>query len=356
MVVLCGLEHFCGFYALSEVLERKGTTTNIGRYAQIVIEKALKRAIVEAGERVSHLGFGDLPGYAALDQAEETLRRPQDRGTMDRGTSALDGVAEYMKAVAAVQDGTADTRRMPSGLAPLDGALGGGVRPGWLVVVMSAAGHGKSALAINNFALSTAKSGAPVLVCSYEMVPEEVYGRMIAAESGVPVHVQQKPGLTGEECQRMQAAAETVSSLPMVVEGARCATVEQIRRTARRIAIEKGALGMVVVDYLQLMKGSTGRRDSTKEEEISHNTRGLKLLAVELGCVVVCLSQPILEAKRARKRPHISDAKGSGSIEDDADLALVPWLPARVQQHLNRISAEIGMDKFRLWEQCSLDC
>lgn len=345
-----------GIYALSEVLDRKGTTTNVQRYAQIVIEKALKRAIVEAGDRVSHLGFGDLPGYAALDQAEETLRRLQERGNMDRGTNAVDGIKTYMEQVQAIQDGRVDTTRLTTGLPPLDEALGGGFRPGWLVVVMSAAGHGKSALAVNNFALSSAKRGNPVLVCSYEMAAEEVYGRMVAAESGVPVHVQQKPGLSSEEHNRMHGAAETVSSLPLIVEGSRCATVEQIRRTARRIAIERGSIGMVVVDYLQLMKGSTGRRDSTKEEEISHNTRGLKLLAIELGCVVVCLSQPVLEAKRAKRRPHISDAKGSGSIEDDADLALVPWLPARIQPHMNRNSAEIGMDKFRHGEQRSLDC
>ena len=98
---------------------------------------------------------------------------------------------------------------------------------------------------------------------------------------------------------------------------------------------------------MQLMRGGSSRRDSTQEEGISANSRGLKLLAVELNCVVVVLSQPTLDAKRSKKRPSISDAKGSGAIEDDADLALVPWIPHRVQPGMSRSLAEIGMGKFR---------
>ena len=113
------------------------------------------------------------------------------------------------------------------------------------------------------------------------------------------------------------------------------------------MSVEHGKMGLVIVDYLQLMSQTRSRRDGTKEEEISHNTRSLKLLAQELDCVVVVLSQPILEAKRAKKRPCIQDSKGSGAIEDDADLALVPWLPHRVRDAANKHDAEIGVDKFR---------
>lgn len=175
---------------------------------------------------------------------------------------------------------------------------------------------------------------------------EEVFARLLATSSGIPAHVHDKPGLTDAEIFTLNSAANTIAPLPIRVVGTEARTVERIRRVARKMAMEHGRIGMVVVDYLQLMAqtrgGTQGRR-----KEISHNTRSLKLLAQELDCVVVLLSQPVLEAKRAKKRPHISDAKGSGAIEDDADLALVPWLPHRVRDGALRSDAEIGMDKFR---------
>ena len=195
--------------------------------------------------------------------------------------------------------------------------------------------------------MSAAKADHPVLVCSYEMSQAEVYARMLASESGVPAHVQDKPGLEFERLTALNSAADKLAGLPLWVAGSEARTVERIRRTARRMSLKYGRNGMVVVDYLQLMAQTRRRRDGTQEEEISHNTRSLKLLAQELGCVVVVLSQPILEAKRAKRRPCIQDSKGAGAIEDDADLALVPWLPHRVRDGADKHDAEIGMDKFR---------
>ena len=235
---------------------------------------------------------------------------------------------------------------MTTGLRSLDEHLGGGLKPGWQVVILSAAGHGKSALAVNNMALSAAKAGHPVLICSLEMQPGEVYGRMIAAESGVPVHIHDRPGLTGDEFTRFFHGANVVKPLPIKVIDSRYGSVGEIRRVARQMRAEHGRLGLVIVDYLQLMK-SSARKDATAEEDIATNSKGLKHLAVELDCTTVVLSQPTLAAKRDQKRPKVLHAKGSGSIEDDCDLALVPWLPHKVSSDASRGAAELGMDKFR---------
>ena len=337
---------FGGVMSLSRVLDRSGTTRHLTRYCEIVLEKSMKRSIVEAGDAVSRLGYTDLPPLEALDQAEERLRSLYKRGSASDGLSASDAMREYSSKVDAIQRGEYEDIVIPTGIDGLDSILSGGFRPGWQVVVMSCPAHGKSSLAINNFGMAAARSGFPVLICSYEMAEMEVYGRMVAADSGVPVHVQRRPGMDDYDRARVAHAIEDIAPLPISVEGPKCGSISAIRRAARRMAVEHGKMGMVIVDYLQLMRGGSSRRDSTQEEGIAANSRGLKLLAVELGCVVVVLSQPILEAKRAKRRPHISDAKGSGAIEDDADLTLVPWLPSKVD-NVDKHIAEIGMDKFR---------
>lgn len=339
-------ESFGGYGFLSKVMDRAGTTGNLGRYCEIVLEKSLKRSIVEAGDAVSRLGYTDLPPLEALDQAEESLRALYKRGSAGDGLGAHDAMREYLNRVDSIQRGEYEDTVIPTGISSLDEVLSGGFRPGWQVVVMSCPAHGKSSLAVNNFGLTAARAGFPVLICSYEMSEMEVYGRMVAAESGVPVHVQRRPGMDAYDLSRVKKAGDDIGPLPIVVEGPKCGSISAIRRAARKMCVEHGKMGLVIVDYLQLMRGGSSRRDGTQEEGIAANSRGLKLLAVELGCVVVLLSQPILEAKRAKKRPHISDAKGSGAIEDDADLTLIPWLPSKVD-NVDRSLAEIGIDKFR---------
>jgi replicative DNA helicase len=340
-------DSFGGAIQLSGVLDKSVNRSGLGRCVQIILDKSAKRALISAGSEVIALGGTDLPAEEAIDRAEEVLRGLNNRGATKSGTTAHEGVLEHINHVNRVQAGEDDETIIPTGIQPLDSILGGGFRLGWQVAVMSCAGHGKSALAINNFALSAAESGFPVLICSYEMPPKQVFGRMVAAKSGVPLHVQMKPDMDPYDLSKVMAAADALAGLPVKIEGPSCSSVSAIRRSARKHMAEHGKPGLVVVDYLQLMRGGASRRDSTQEEGISANTRGLKLLAVELNCVVVLLSQPTLEAKRSKRRPGISDAKGSGAIEDDADVALVPWLPHRLNKGMSKNLAEIGMEKFR---------
>ena len=339
-------ERFGGVLTLDKVLSKAANTRHFNRYCELVIEKSLKRAIIDAGEQVVRLGYTDLPGTEALDQSEEALRSLHKRGNSGDAVASYDGVAEHIRKVIGIQEGTLVDEFIPSGIAVLDRMIGGGFRPGWQVVVMSASGHGKSALAVNNFALSAAGAGHPVLICSYEMSATEVYGRLVGALSGVSVQDQAQPGLDPMALSRVHGAADQVCAMPIEVEGPSCGSIPAIRRSARRLAVQHSKPMVIVVDYLQLMRGGSSRRDASQSDGLSANSRGLKLLAVELGCVVIMLSQPTLEAKRTKKRPHISDSKGSGSIEDDADLTLVPWLPHRVGAG-SPSHAEIGVDKFR---------
>lgn len=335
-----------GVRALAEALDKSGLCSNIDDYIRRVIDYSAKRSLVSAGLSVSMLGYGDSDPSTAFSKACEELNRVEGVLRSKEGLDASSGVSEYVQYVKSVQSGELVEGRVPTGLRCLDDHLGGGFKSGWQVVVISASGHGKTAFAVNNVALSAAMAGHPVVICSLEMQPTEVYARMIAAISGVPVHIHDRPGLSGEEFSDFAHGANTVKPLPITVIGPEYGSVSEIRRIAKRVKAEHGRLGVVVVDYLQLMKSGTGRRDSTAEEEIATNSKGLKHLAVELGCTTVVLSQPTLASKRDQKRPKVLHAKGSGSIEDDCDLALVPWLPHKVSD-ASRYAAELGMDKFR---------
>lgn len=203
-----------------------------------------------------------------------------------------------------------------TGFQMLDNHLGGGWRPGWLVVVMGRAKSGKSALAVG-FACENALRGRQTLVVSLEMGEDEQAERILARESGVPLRAQHNGDLTGRQRYEMGEAGARVSAWPIeVVCGLR--NVDAICDRARVHARERG-LDMLVVDYLQLISNGGDNRVI----DLEHTTRSLKLLAVEMQCVVILLSQPHNAAARAGD-VGLFDGKGSGSIAADCDAMLVP--------------------------------
>lgn len=341
------------FRTLSELMDKGAVTGAFEHMCDVVKKYALRRLLVSHGWDVSKMGLESDDPEISLEKAHTGLREIAESGNLHTGVTMRDGVRGYMDYINRVQAGEITDTRLPTGIRSLDDHLGGGLRTGWQVVVMSAAGHGKTAFAVNNLALSAAKAGHPVVICSLEMQPKEVIGRMVAAESGVPVHVHDRAGLDPYDLSRLMGAADQVYNLPIRIIGARHGNIESITSVARQVKAQYGSLGMVVVDYLQLMK-STDNAEASSEEKISTNSGALKLLANELDCVSVVLSQPVLSAKRDKKRPSITQAKGSGSIEDDADLALIPWLPFKVDDTAPRSNAEMGMDKFRHGPQQNL--
>ena len=338
---------------ISDLMDTASLPSSFTYMCEKVRGYALSREMVQHGWDVSRMALESPEATQVFESANKSLRDIAKRGKLTVGVSVQDGLRDYIDYVKRVMAGEITDTRIPTGLKTLDERLGGGVRTGWQVVVMSSAGHGKTAFAVNNLALSAAKAGHPVLICSLEMQPSEVVGRMVAAESGVPVHVHDRPGLEAYEFSKMMGAADRINALPIRIIGAKHGTLEGVVSVARQMHAEYGKLGMVVVDYLQLMKSPSDEMANGDERAISGNSGGLKLMANELDCVSVLLSQPVLSAKRDMKRPTIQQAKGSGSIEDDADLALIPWLPGNVDEDARRADtplgqpAEMGMEKFR---------
>lgn len=347
--VLSDLGHWgpCGGWAtLERLLSRRGVSSMAMEYAMRLRGLGTRRRLWTVSEEIGAVALeGSLDSTDAVSEAERLVGDLWGSAGSGGGADTGEVVSAYMDLVTKIQSGVELPSRLSTGIYQLDKALGGGFRPGWLVLVMSLNGHGKTALAVNGFAVASATQGRPVLVVSLEMPAVQIIGRLIGAESGVPVTRHDQPGLSSYDLSHMNKASEVVSNLPLRVVGHQCATVEAIRSAARQYKVERGDLGMVVVDYIQLVRGSVPKGNRT--EEIEHISRSLKELAMELECVVVMLSQPIMAAKRLERRPTIRDSKGSGAIDDDADLGLVPWILANVDPDAPVGAAQIGMDKFR---------
>lgn len=261
------------------------------------------------------LDVNDEPG--AIEYAHEVLKAEDIRAELAKLKTPARKWLDVV--VGAFERATKPEERVvyPTGLGMLDQHLGGGLRPGWLVVVMGAAKSGKTALAVNGLACETASRGHQTLVVSLEMTDEQQAARMLARESGVPLRAQSNGDCTAAQVGQLANAADRIASWPIeVVTG--LGNVDEICNRAR-VHKRKHGLAKLVVDYLQLIDNGNENR----VQDLERSTRKLKMLAVELDIVVVLLSQPNNQAAKGGS-PGLFDGKGSGSIAADCDAMLVP--------------------------------
>jgi len=336
-------DHRCRM-AIAACCDRAGTVSGFESYCSIVKDKSVKRSLVHHGQEVQDLGRGGESGKTAVEKAESALREVSLKTVGEVGTEAQYGMDAHMAHIKSIQDGTIREHRIPTGLKCLDEHLGGGFKGTWQVVITAPSGHGKTSFAVNNCALAAARAGWPVLICSLEMAASDIYARMAAAVSGVPVHMHDIPEMPKERWNSLCHGADVIRGLPVSVVDSVKGSLSGISAAAREFKKKHGRLGLVVVDYLQLMKG--GGSDSGPTEDIENNSKGLKHLAMEMDCTTLVLVQPTARAKREGK-VTVRDAKGAGSIEDDCDLALSLWRPSIKDTAQPKYLAEVNMDKGR---------
>jgi replicative DNA helicase len=274
-----------------------------------------RRRVASIAESVLHMVRGGEGGPAAAAAAmDELVSVGQDRRSI--AASVGDGLDRLLAEL------DHDPVVTPTGIVDLDKALVGGLRPGQLAVIGARPGVGKSSIALG-IARHVARGGQSVLFCSLEMPADELRKRLLAAESGVPMTSISAGGLSGAPRQRdrVHAAAERIRELPLVIADTAGQGISGVRREAQRMA-RRGNLGLIVIDYLQLLlpEGSTNR---SRNDEVSVMSRAAKVLALELGVPVLLLSQ-LNRGVEARqdKRPTLADLRDSGAIEQDADVVM----------------------------------
>ena len=307
---------------LMRLMEITPTAANVMEYAAIIKDKALLRSVADAGTEISALALeagGD--GQTVLDPAEQkvyAIRQGRSVGGLEPVKKVL--VDVYTKLNEAAKSG-ARIPGMSTGLPDVDTAIMG-LNNSDLIIIASRPGMGKTTIALN-MALHVAKtSGKAVAVFSLEMSREQLCMRLLASESFVDNKKLQTGQLSEEEWRKIAAATASIGATDMRFDDNPTVSVADMNAACRRVP----NLGLVVIDYLQLMQSAGGRSGYTNEsrtQAVSDISRMLKIMAKELNVPVICLSQ-LNRANEGRqnKRPMLSDLRESGAIEQDADIIL----------------------------------
>jgi replicative DNA helicase len=310
-----GLEPIGGLSFLGDLVAEVPTAVHVEYYAQAVVRAATLRRLIEAGGTISALGYDERGALeTTLDRAEQTLFAVSQRQRGADFVPLSTVVQQFFDAAQA----DVDEQVVPTGLLDLDRRLNGGLRPGQLALLAARPGLGKSGLAMSIAYHLGVRQQRSVGVVSLEMGRAELLQRLLAIHTGVDTR--RVEGLTRRGDPAMLDALGAIAAAPIAIEDSAMLTVMDVRSKARRLATVR-PLNLLIVDYLQLLIGDTAT--NSRVDEVSRISRQLKLLARELQCPILALSQLSREVeKRQSKVPQLSDLRDSGSLEQDADIVI----------------------------------
>jgi replicative DNA helicase len=295
-------------------------TSNVDGYVGIVRDKALLRRIIFASQKlIDRCLIGEEEPEEILAGAEESLLKLNDLRGRAGLASPDDIIHEYEGGINAFLDPSKRIKGISTGFVKLD-EMTGGFHPGELIILAARPAMGKTALALNIAQhVATAKNKQTVAVFSLEMSKESLLTRMLCSAARVDSQKFRAGFLSQTERHRLQAAAAQLAGAPLFIDDSAGTNLMDIHAKLRRLKAEHG-LGLAVIDYLQLMSGR-GRFEN-RNQEISTLSRGLKMLAKELGAPILVISQlsRAPEVRQGDHRPQLSDLRESGSIEQDADV------------------------------------
>ncbi len=339
------LEAVGGASYLSLLVDSIPTAANITSYAKIVREKAVLRSLIQSATEIVNRGYeatGDVDHF--LDHAEKVIfeiaqKRIRQaffpmKQVVKGAFKAIEGLYERKESVTGVPTGFIEFDRLTSGLQPSD-----------LIIIAGRPSMGKTAFALN-IASNAAMKKVPTAIFSLEMSKEQLVQRMLCSEARVDASRLRTGYLSESDWPRLTRSAGILSELPIFIDDSAAINVLEMRAKARRLQKEHG-LGLIVVDYLQLMKGIDNV--DSREREISEISRSLKALAKELSIPVVALSQlNRMVENRKPPIPMLADLRESGSIEQDADIvAFVYREEVYDRETVNKGTAEIIIGKQR---------
>jgi replicative DNA helicase len=315
------LERVGGAPYLHTLIESVPTAANAGYYAQIVAEKAVRRRLVEAGMRVTQLGYNESAEVEdAVDRAQAEVFAVTERRTSEDYLVLEQLINPTLEEMESIANRDGSLTGVPTGFADLD-QLTNGLHPGQLIVVAARPAMGKSTLALDFARAASIKHARTSVVFSLEMSRTEIVMRLLSAESRVHLQNMRSGKMGDDDWARLAQRIGEVTSAPLFIDDSPHVTMMELRAKCRRLK-QRQQLSLVVVDYLQLMTPS--KRLDSRQQEVSEMSRSLKLLAKELEVPVVALSQLNRAAEnRADKKPQLSDLRESGAIEQDADVVVL---------------------------------
>ncbi len=335
------LEASGGTDYLAELLDVVPTAANVEYHCRIVREKSLLRRLIDVGTGIVQTAYEGRDDVGALlDQAEQQVFEV----SYQRGTQEVVRIKELMwqamERIEARHRGDDSVRGIPSGFTDLD-EMTNGFQGSDLIIVAARPSMGKTSFCLNVAANAALEGKTPTAVFSLEMSRDQLVERLLAAESFVDLHRLRSGKLRDDDYPKMSRAAGLLGTAPIWIDDSPALTLLELRSKARRMKAEHD-IGLFIVDYLQLIRG-TGRQES-RQEEISFISRSLKALARELQTPVVALSQlsRAPEQRGGDRRPVLSDLRDSGAIEQDADLVMFIY---RAEMYKSVIAQEEGAEE-----------
>ena len=317
------LEAAGGHNYLADLAENTPTAANIRAYATAVHERAILRKLISAAQDIADTGYHP-EGRAAeelLDEAERRIMQISEDGPKSGGPRGMEPLLTgALERIEELFNSGGDITGLTTGFIDLDG-MTSGLQPSDLVIVAGRPSMGKTSFAMNLVENAALNSTKPILVFSMEMPAEQLVIRMLSSLGKIDQGRVRNGKLEQDDWPKLSAAMTKLKEAPIFIDDTPALTPTELRSRARRVAREHGSLGMIMVDYLQLMRVAGSSEGRTAE--ISEISRSLKAVAKEFRCPMVALSQlnRSLE-QRPNKRPVNSDLRESGAIEQDADVIM----------------------------------
>jgi replicative DNA helicase len=331
------LESVGGLSYVAELLDAVPTAANIEYHARIVRERALLRRLIEAASQIIRRSYdaGERTIEQVLDEAEQRIfevAQAHDREGFVWIKKILYPTFERIEQIQAAAGGITG---VPTGLPDLDD-LTGGFQKGDLLILAARPSMGKTAMMLGHALHAAITQQQPVAIFSLEMSKEQLVQRMLCAEALVNLGHLLRGRLTDDDFVRLAQAAGHLNTAPIWIDDSATLSVLEMRAKARRLKVEQPDLALVVVDYIQLMQGTTEAEN--RQQEVSAISRGLKALAKELAVPIIAVSQlSRAPEQRSEHRPQLSDLRESGSLEQDADLVMFLYRP---EYYVNPVEAQ----------------
>jgi replicative DNA helicase len=345
-------EEVGGLAYLNALAQSVPSAANMRRYAEIVRERAILRKLVGASDEIATAAFNPQGRAVAqiLDEAEGKIFKIGEEGSRTKqGFQSMDSLVVQLidRVQELAENGAGDVTGVPTGFADMD-KMTAGLQAGDLIILAARPSMGKTAFALNIGEHVAVKEGLPVVVFSMEMGASQLALRVVGSLGRIDQQHLRTGALSNDEWGRLSEAVDKLRNASIFIDETPALTPAELRARARRQARQCGKLGLIIIDYLQLMSGSNSAAGENRPTEISEISRGLKALAKELQCPVIALSQLNRSVEtRTDKRPMMSDLRESGAIEQDADVIMFIYR----DEYYNKESKEPGVAEIIIGKQ-----
>ena len=316
------LDSVGGIAYITKIAQNVFTKENLAQYIEIARDKRTLRRLIESASEIMDMGMKDEDTAAEIiDKSEQLIFRISEQ----QGTRSFSHIGEVVKGTLAMLEELkkrgGKVTGIKTGFTGLDAATAG-LQNSDLIILAARPGVGKTSFALNIAQNAAIREKVPVAIFSLEMSKEQLVNRVISSEALVEAGKLRIGDVDTGDMTKIAHSLKDILTAPIYIDDTPGITVAEIRAKCRRLKMEKG-LGLVVIDYLQLMQGSSKSRGESRTQEVSEMSRSLKIMAKELNIPVITLSQLNRSSEKLSRRPMLSDLRESGSIEQDADIVIM---------------------------------